>query len=294
MGKPDEWFLEKCLNSRQHSSLRDVGFPGLWSCPAHWWKKCNIWQLFAKYINEYVNLKTRSHLLVLPADGDGTVPLLLPLPQVPDTVSPGPAPVLWDLLLPAVLAKAAEQPPTTHSGRLCTQQLGCFLWLVLLSASCKILLVPYLLIPSKTQHKVASCEWQPGCIWVNSAVPKLGTLGWWLHHRLQGLSEPHPHFFPQLNLQLNSVLSLYVYMSQRCQVGAWSFWNWRDEGPSPWHHYANWISHLPGQYKPPQHASQWPDICQESVLVDAAYCSNHPHIPLETSRIWVRGYKDCV
>ncbi|XP_046779835.1 transmembrane protein 207 isoform X2 [Gallus gallus] len=63
----------------------------------------------------------------LAADGDGTVPPLLPLPQVPDTVSPGLAPVLRDLLLPAVLAEAAEQPPTTHSGRLCAQQLGYFL-----------------------------------------------------------------------------------------------------------------------------------------------------------------------
>lgn len=72
---------------------------------------------------------------MLPADGDGTVPPLLPLPQVPDTVSSGPAPVLRDLLLPAVLAEVEEQPPTTHSGRLCTQQLRCFLWLVLFPAS---------------------------------------------------------------------------------------------------------------------------------------------------------------
>ncbi|POI22078.1 hypothetical protein CIB84_014175 [Bambusicola thoracicus] len=99
--------------------------------------------------------RTMKTLAAGTCDGDGTVPPLLPLPQVPDTVSPGLAPVLWDLLLPAVLAEAAEQPPTTHSGRLCAQQLGCFLWLVLLPAYCKIPLVPYLLVPSKTQHNVA-------------------------------------------------------------------------------------------------------------------------------------------
>lgn len=69
---------------------------------------------------------------MLPTDGDGTVPPLLPLPQVPDVVFPGLAPVLRDLLLPAVLAEAAELPPSpTHPGRLRAQQLGCFLRLVL-------------------------------------------------------------------------------------------------------------------------------------------------------------------
>lgn len=69
---------------------------------------------------------------MLPADGDGTVPPLLPLPQVPDVVFPGLAPVLWDLLLPALLAETAElPPPSTHLGRLRAQQLGCLLWLVL-------------------------------------------------------------------------------------------------------------------------------------------------------------------
>lgn len=69
---------------------------------------------------------------MLPADGDGTVPSLLPLPQVPDVVFPGLAPVLRDLLLPAVLAETAElPPPPTHPGRLCAQQLGCLLRLVL-------------------------------------------------------------------------------------------------------------------------------------------------------------------
>lgn len=69
---------------------------------------------------------------MLPADGDGTVPLPLPLPQVPDVVFPGLAPVLRDLLLPAVLAEATELPPSpAHPGSLCTRQLGCFLWLVL-------------------------------------------------------------------------------------------------------------------------------------------------------------------
>lgn len=69
---------------------------------------------------------------MLPADGDGSVPPLLPLPQVPDVVFPGLAPVLRDLLLPAVLAEAAELPRSpTHPGRLRAQQLGCFLRLVL-------------------------------------------------------------------------------------------------------------------------------------------------------------------
>jgi len=69
---------------------------------------------------------------VLPTDDDGTVPPLLPLPQVPDVVFPGLAPVLRDLLLPAALAETAELPaPPKHPGRLRSQQLGCFLGLVL-------------------------------------------------------------------------------------------------------------------------------------------------------------------
>lgn len=256
---------------------------------------------------------------MLPADGDGTVPPLLPLPQVPDVVFPGLAPVLRDLLLPAVLAEMAElPPPPTHSGRLCAQQLGCLFRLVLSLPAARPCW-PRRASPSPVHSPVRGSQaWvgaglQPGCVFlVNSGVPSSGILRGCSDYGLEGLSKPRPlvpsrtfswtRCSPCVHLSLSrglAVLTVEVCGTFSLVLGHWatrhtqlpdvlSHGHCLGSG-SPFQH-VTWISHsgktAPVYLSHPSRQLDWlihPGVCQKVVLMGAVHHGSRPqHSPRST------------